>query len=454
MEENPLANLPPPSPTLWFVTPAELSRAVLSTVRRAVAAEELRVVVPEKVVVQRPPRPGCGDYATNVALQIARAAGQPPHAVAEILARRLQKEPGIAQVEIAGPGFLNITLSARAYGDVVRQVREQRSRYGYGEGLAEVAVTVAAPDPLALRGPVVADVVNRLFAVAGARPAGPGEAPEILHVQEPVSAPGAEFVDGRGPGPGGPPPELVHVREPVAGSHTESLGGQVSSAGSWTESLGGQVSSAATRAESLGGQAPAPASQDPGGNVLAPPPGPPHPPPAPPPPHHPLGPDATRWALLRPPVEDVPRLTPDLLDQRESNPLFRIRYARARAHALVGNARDLGVRIEEPEGPDAPTADAPPYHPHPAETELLGLIADYPRVIETAARRRGPDRLARHLERLADAFFRFHDECPPLPKGDEKPSAAHAARIRLADATGVVLAGGLRLLGISAPDHM
>jgi arginyl-tRNA synthetase len=166
-------------------------------------------------------------------------------------------------------------------------------------------------------------------------------------------------------------------------------------------------------------------------------------------PLYPLGNDATRWALLRPPAEDAPRLGPALLDQRESNPLFRVRYAHARTRALGRNARELGVRVEA----TAEDGEGAPYH-HPAETELLGLIADFPRVVETAARRRAPDRVARHMERLADAFLRFQDECPPLPKGDEKPSAAHAARIRLADATGVVLAGGLHLLGISAPDHL
>uniref|UniRef100_UPI002FDC22B0 DALR anticodon-binding domain-containing protein n=1 Tax=Streptomyces sp. IBSBF 2435 TaxID=2903531 RepID=UPI002FDC22B0 len=158
-----------------------------------------------------------------------------------------------------------------------------------------------------------------------------------------------------------------------------------------------------------------------------------------------LGRDATRWALLRPPGEDTPRLGPALLEQREANPFFRVRYAHARTRALLRNAHDLGVRVE--------AAARDPYR-HPAETELLGLIADFPRVVETAARRRAPDRLARHLERLADAYFRFQDECPALPKGDEKPSAVHAARVRLADATGIVLADGLHLLGISAPDHL
>ncbi|WP_405587984.1 ArgS-related anticodon-binding protein NrtL [Streptomyces sp. NBC_01190] len=410
------------------MTPAELSRAVVSAVRRAVAADELRVEVPETVVVRRPPRPGCGDFATGVALQLAGPAGRSPYAVAEILARRLEKEPGIAQVEIAGAGFLNITLSARAYGDVVREVREQRAAYGYGDGLAaDEPVTVAPAEPGAPRGELVAEVVNRLLRAAGVRPAAPGTPAETLIVQEPA-----------GPYPG------AGDAGPTVGAHSPG-----------TDDLGAGPPGSSS-----------PGHTNPGANT---------------PGAHTLGPDATRWALLRPPLEDLPRLTAELLEQRESNPLFRVRYAHARALAVVRNGRELGVEIEaaaetapetdEAGGPDRTartaqtkqaagttsggtgSAGAVPHH-HPAETELLGLIADFPRVIESAARRRGPDRVARHMERVADAFFRFHDECPPLPKGDEQPSSVHAARTRLADATGVVLAGGLRLLGITAPDLM
>ncbi|MEU3459706.1 ArgS-related anticodon-binding protein NrtL [Streptomyces sp. NPDC006733] len=333
------------------MTPAELSRAVLSTVRRAVAADELRVAVPERISVQRPPRPGCGDYATNVALQLAGAAGRPSREVAEVLRKRLATEPGIAQVVIAGPGFLNITLDVAAYGDVVRRVLERGAAYGHSDALAGTSVTPVHDGEA--RAAATAEALTLLLRACGAQ-AGAGH-PESVR-----------------PRPAGATPAELRER---------------------------------------------------------------------------LGDDAARWALLRPPADDTPSLdAAALLSQRAGNPLFRVRYAHARTRALLRNAHDLGIE------PSSEAADGT-FH-HPAETDLLGLIADYPRVIETAARHRAPDRVARHLERLADAFLRFHDECPPLPRGDEKPSAAHRVRLSLAEATGTVLAGGLTLLGISAPEHL
>ncbi|MER7158164.1 DALR anticodon-binding domain-containing protein, partial [Streptomyces lydicus] len=93
--------------------------------------------------------------------------------------------------------------------------------------------------------------------------------------------------------------------------------------------------------------------------------------------------------------------------------------------------------------------------PAPASAHALHtLLAGHPSVVEAAARLRAPDRLVRHLEATADAFFRWHDDCPPLPVGEQKPLAVHRARLALAEATGTVLANGLRLLGISAPEHL
>ncbi|OAH15345.1 arginine--tRNA ligase [Streptomyces jeddahensis] len=90
----------------------------------------------------------------------------------------------------------------------------------------------------------------------------------------------------------------------------------------------------------------------------------------------------------------------------------------------------------------------------PEVQDLLTALADYPVVLATAARNRAPDRLARHLVTTADAFFDFHDAHRVLPVGDEKPSAAHRARLALAEAAGTVLAGGLSLLGIDAPEYV
>ncbi|MFE6728298.1 ArgS-related anticodon-binding protein NrtL [Streptomyces californicus] len=164
-----------------------------------------------------------------------------------------------------------------------------------------------------------------------------------------------------------------------------------------------------------------------------------------------LGPDAARWGLLRAAGHDRAALGPDLLVQGEANPLFRVRYAHARARALTRGAAALGFTAETPARGEDPAAHL--AH-HPAARPLLDLIADHPGVLLAGARHRAPDRVARQLEAVAHAFFDFHDACPPLPAGDEKPSAAHRSRLALAEAAGTVLAGGLSLLGIRAPEHL
>ncbi|MFJ3901135.1 ArgS-related anticodon-binding protein NrtL [Streptomyces sp. NPDC090025] len=160
--------------------------------------------------------------------------------------------------------------------------------------------------------------------------------------------------------------------------------------------------------------------------------------------------DAVRWALLRPAVHDHALALPPLLVQHERNPLFRVRYAHSRARRLLVNAAQLGF--------------TPAYeHGYESESEnerrsddngdvLLGALRDHPAVLLSAARLRAPDRLARHLEVVADALLAYQHTV--LPLGDEKPSAAHRARLALAEAAGTVLAGGLALLGISAPEQI
>ncbi|MFJ7202396.1 ArgS-related anticodon-binding protein NrtL [Streptomyces sp. NPDC098789] len=154
-----------------------------------------------------------------------------------------------------------------------------------------------------------------------------------------------------------------------------------------------------------------------------------------------FGADAARWAMLATDPGGPPHFGPVLLVQGEASEFFRVRYAASRARALVRNAAQLGFAPAADDADATTAADA---------TTLLDALREYPLVLEAAAHHRAPERLARHLVVLADALLDFQYDV--LPKGDEKPSAAHRSRLALADAAGTVLAGGLTLLGIGAPD--
>ncbi|MDB1087612.1 DALR anticodon-binding domain-containing protein [Streptomyces sp. ACA25] len=145
--------------------------------------------------------------------------------------------------------------------------------------------------------------------------------------------------------------------------------------------------------------------------------------------------DAARWAAAGGPGDGGA-----LLVQRESNPLFRVRYAHARGRALLRGGRALGIPAEAGESA---------RYGHAAEEELLGLLAERERYAAGPAAR-----AARYLVAVADAFTEVREVRPALPSGDEKPGAAHRARLALAQATTTVLAGGLHRLGISAPGHL
>jgi arginyl-tRNA synthetase len=114
------------------VTPAELSTAVRAAVQAAVDAGDLVVPVPDEVRLERPKVKEHGDYATSVALQLAKPAGQAPRQVAEAIATQLRGSAGISTVDVAGPGFLNITLDAAAQGELARTVVTAGAGYGGG----------------------------------------------------------------------------------------------------------------------------------------------------------------------------------------------------------------------------------------------------------------------------------------------------------------------------------
>ncbi|MBS2535535.1 arginine--tRNA ligase [Catenulispora sp. NF23] len=159
------------------MTPEQLSQAVLDTVHAAVADGALTLsAVPATVTVERPKNRDHGDYATNVALQLTKAAGMPPRALAELLADRLRKVEGIAGVDIAGPGFLNLKLAAGAAGEVAKTIVEQGAAYGrsqtfVGQNVNLEFVSANPTGPLHLghtRWAAVGDALGRLLEAAGA----------------------------------------------------------------------------------------------------------------------------------------------------------------------------------------------------------------------------------------------------------------------------------------------
>ncbi|MFD9218179.1 ArgS-related anticodon-binding protein NrtL [Streptomyces sp. NPDC059544] len=386
------------------MTPAELSRTVLGAVRRAVEEGVLRAPVPERIKVERPRPGGRGDYATNVALRLAGPSGRQPREVAEVLMARITDTPGIARVEITGPGFLNFTLGGDPAVGLLRVIREQGTEYGRGAGLAGIRFRFAPARELRAR--VITDTVVRLLTAQGATAA--------------VEPGGSERITA------------LPVQDEAIFEHA--------------------------------------------------------------------GRDAALWALLRPAAHDQPLPVGALLVQKESNALFRVRYAYSRSRALLRAADRLGIPVsyegdalydghvscngdisydcDVPYGSDVscdddvpaphdaygdPLAASPaggPAVPHPprparaaaAPSALLAALGDHPAALESAARLRAPDRVARHLEAVADALLGFQHTV--LPVGDEKPSATHRSRLALAEAAGTVLAGGLALLGISAPEHL
>ncbi|MGW4650063.1 arginine--tRNA ligase [Kitasatospora sp. NPDC004289] len=124
------------------MTPADLSQAVQAAVSAAIEAGELTVAVPEHVTIERPKNRDHGDYATNVALQLAKPAGKPPRAVAEALAGRLREIAGVSKVDIAGPGFLNITLEDATRGELARSIVEAGPAYGRNDALKGLKINL------------------------------------------------------------------------------------------------------------------------------------------------------------------------------------------------------------------------------------------------------------------------------------------------------------------------
>lgn len=553
------------------MTPTELSEALSAALAAAVADGTLALpadAVPASVHVERPRQREHGDWATNVALQLAKKAGTTPRALAEDLAVRLGATPGISAVSVAGPGFLNITLDAAAAGELARTVVEAGAAYGRGDALNGQVINLeyisANPTgPLHIghtRWAALGDSLARILRAAGAdvtaeyyindagaqmdrfgasvlARATDGEVPEggyrgeyVKELATKVLADHPEL------------PELPHD-EAVAVARESGYAYQLAEIREVLESFGvhfdvwfserdlhssGAVEKAVSRLREQGhvfeqegavwlrttdftddkdrvmiranGEPTyfaadaayylskkdrgfpgkiyllgadhhgyinrlkaiaACAGDDPeknievligqlvnvggaklskrAGNIIE------------------LrdlvdwiGADAVRYSLARYPADTPLELQgEDMLKQTNDNPVFYVQYAHSRTVQIGTKAEERGVRRAD--GFD------PAQLSHASETALIGRLTEFPRIVAQAAELREPHRVARYLEALAGDFHSWYNDDEKLrvtPYPDEEVTDAHRARLWLNDAVRTVLANGLDLLGVSAPERM
>ena len=159
-----------------------------------------------------------------------------------------------------------------------------------------------------------------------------------------------------------------------------------------------------------------------------------------------VGVDAARYALVRSSINSTLDVDLEVLAKKTNdNPVFYVQYAHARTKQVDRNAESLGVARKD-FSPELLATDS--------ESELLAKLSQFPGVVAQSAEFREPHRVARYLEDLAGSYHRFYDNCRILPLPSQSPEAIHQTRLWLNDAAGVVLANGLALLGVSAPERM
>jgi arginyl-tRNA synthetase len=159
-----------------------------------------------------------------------------------------------------------------------------------------------------------------------------------------------------------------------------------------------------------------------------------------------IGVDAARYALTRSSVDSPIDIDLQLWSSASAdNPVYYVQYAHARLCALARNAAELGL------APDTRHLDE---LGHDREGALIRTLGEFPRVLQSAAALREPHRVCRYLEDLAGDYHRFYDACRVLPQGDESAGDLHGARLALCAATRQVIANGLGILGVSAPERM
>jgi len=551
------------------MTPADLSKQILIAIKQLQESGALPdMELPGEVVVERPKNRDHGDWATNVAMQLAGKFGLPPRTFAEKLASELSKVKGIEKVDIAGPGFINITLSAEAAGEIAKQIVLAGPAYGTGslyEGLKMNLEFVSAnpTGPIHIGGTrwaAVGDSLARIFSAQGAQvtreyyfndhgaqidrfarslyAAAKGDsAPEdgyageyINQIANQVIAKSANWKELNEEAgielfrSNGVELMFAEIKQSLEEFgvhfdvffHENSLyeSGAVEKAISRLRELGHifeQDGAIWLRSTTFGddrdrvviksdgeaayiagdlayyldkrqrgfdraiymlgadhhGYVPrmmamcAAFGDKPGVNleiligqlvnlvkdgqpvrmskragtvvtmedlVEA------------------VGVDAARYALTRSSINSMLDIDLDLLAKKTNdNPVFYVQYAHARTKQVANNAASLGV--------DTNSFD-PSLLSHTSESDLLAKLAQFPAVMSHSAEERSPHLVARYLEEVAGSYHRWYDNCRVTPISGGQVEPVHQTRLWLNNAASVVLANGLRVLGVSAPERM
>jgi arginyl-tRNA synthetase len=559
------------------VTPEQLSTTIVEALNALVGegAVTLPDGVPTEVTVERPRQKGHGDYATNVALQLARKAGANPRDFAQLVAARLTTAEGIAGVEVAGPGFLNITVEAGAQGALAAQIVGAGSSYGAsdafrGERINLEFVSANPTGPLHLGGvrwAAVGDALGRIFTMTGAEVTREyyfndhgGQIDRfsnslLANAQGkpvPEDGYGGQYIEDIAKAVLAKRPDALDLPEDDAREvfrsegvdmmfdeikqslhdfgvdfdvyfHEDNLhkSGAVAKAVArltelgntyekdgalWlaTERFGDDKDRVIIKSDGQGAYLSGDLAYyldkrsrgfdrcfimlgaDHHGyvgrmmamcaafgdephvnleiligqmvNLLRD--------------GHPLrmskragtvvtiddlvgaiGVDASRYALARYSADSPIDIDLELWAKASNdNPVYYVQYAHARVSSLLRNGADLGIEVAT--GSTTEGRFDPSQLAHEKEGELLRALAEFPRVVAAAAELREPHRVARYLEDTAASYHRFYDNCRVLPMGDEEVTDLHRARLVLVAATRTVLANGLQLLGVSAPERM
>lgn len=550
------------------MTPVDLADLLRSTATTVLDERGLDTsALPATVTVERPRNPEHGDYATNVALQVAKKVGVAPRDLATWLVDALVANDAIAAAEIAGPGFVNLRIAADAQGTIVTNILDAGQTYGNSDaqGTHTINLEFVSANPTGpihiggTRWAAVGDALGRLLTRQGAKvtreyyfndhgaqidrfvrsliAAAEGKpAPEDGYAGDYIADIAKQVTAQRPDALSLPESEaaevfreigvdlmFTHIKESLhefgtdfdVFTHEDSMhtSGRVQEAiaqlrktgniyekdgASWLRSsnfgddkdrvviksdgnpayiagdiayyldkrergfdlciymLGadhhGYIARLKAVAAALGYQAdsvevligqmvnlvrdgqPVRMSKRAGTVITlddlvdA------------------IGVDAARYALIRSSVDTSIDIDLQLWASASSeNPVYYVQYAHARLCALARNAAELGLQH---------STDHLELLTHDKEGALIRGLGEFGRILQNAAVLREPHRVARYLEDIAGDYHRFYDSCRVLPQGDETPGDLHAARLALCLATRQVIANGLDILGVSAPERM